>query len=131
VERGVPIHPVAIAYSSDDAAYVGETSFRESLVAVARAPRLEVHLAILPPVTTHGLKRRQAAGLARSLINPQLSPGTERTLHISQEEIGHLSGLSRQRVNHALQVLEKRSLLRVEHVGITVTDLPGLRSFVD
>jgi CRP/FNR family cyclic AMP-dependent transcriptional regulator len=66
-----------------------------------------------------------------SLFNPQLSPGTDRTLHISQEEIGHLSGLSRQRVNHALQVLEKRRLLRVEHVGITVTNLEGLRSFVD
>jgi CRP-like cAMP-binding protein len=66
-----------------------------------------------------------------SLFNPQLSPGTDRTLHISQEEIGHLSGLSRQRVNHALQVLEKRRLLRVEHVGITITDLAGLRTFVD
>lgn len=66
-----------------------------------------------------------------ALFNPQLSPGTDRTLPISQEEIGHLSGLSRQRVNHALQVLEKRGLLRVEHVGITVMDLPGLRGFVD
>jgi len=34
VERGFPIYPVAIAYSSDEAAYVGETSFVESLVAV-------------------------------------------------------------------------------------------------
>jgi CRP/FNR family transcriptional regulator, cyclic AMP receptor protein len=73
---------------------------------------------------------RVAQGLA-ALFNPQLSPGTERSLQISQEEIGHLSGLSRQRVNHALHVLEKRSLLRVEHVGITVTDLAGLRNFVD
>jgi len=28
-------------------------------------------------------------------------------------------------------VLEKRTRLRVENVGITLTDLPGLRSFVD
>jgi len=48
VERGFPIYPVAIAYSSDEAAYVGETSFVESLVAVVRALRLEVHLAMLP-----------------------------------------------------------------------------------
>lgn len=66
-----------------------------------------------------------------SLFNSQLYPSTQRTLQISQEEIGHLSGLSRQRVNHALHVLEKRGLLRVEHVGVTVTDLRGLRSFVD
>jgi 1-acyl-sn-glycerol-3-phosphate acyltransferase len=68
VERGFPIYPVALAYSSDEAAYVGETSFGESLAAVARAPRLEVHLAMLPPINTRGLKRRQAADLARGLI---------------------------------------------------------------
>jgi len=66
-----------------------------------------------------------------SLFNPQLSPGTDRSLQISQEEIGHLSNLSRQRVNHALHVLEERGLLRVERVGITVTDLAGLSGFVD
>jgi len=79
---------------------------------------------------SRGPNARVAQCLA-ALFNPQLSPGTERTLRISQEEIGHLSGLSRQRVNHALQALEKRTLLRVEHVGITVSDPPGLRSFVD
>jgi CRP/FNR family transcriptional regulator, cyclic AMP receptor protein len=62
-----------------------------------------------------------------SLFNPQLYPGTDSHLRISQEEIGHLSGLSRQRVNHALQVLQDAGLLRVEHVGITVLDLDGLR----
>jgi CRP-like cAMP-binding protein len=62
-----------------------------------------------------------------SLFNEQLYPGTDSHLHISQEEIGHLSGLSRQRVNHALQVLQEAGLLRVEHIGITVVDLRGLR----
>jgi len=92
--------------------------------------RLAYFIGMLENERSRGPDSRVAQCLA-SLFNPQLSPGTERTLHISQEEIGHLSGLSRQRVNHALHVLEKRSLLRVEHVGITVTDLPGLRSFVD
>jgi DNA-binding GntR family transcriptional regulator len=50
-------------------------------------------------------------------------------LQISQEEIGHLSGLSRQRVNHALHVLQEAGLLRVEHIGITVVDLDGLRGW--
>jgi CRP-like cAMP-binding protein len=64
-----------------------------------------------------------------SLFNAQLYPGTDSHLRISQEEIGHLSGLSRQRVNHALHVLQEAGLLRVEHFGITIVDLPGLRSW--
>jgi CRP/FNR family cyclic AMP-dependent transcriptional regulator len=66
-----------------------------------------------------------------SLFNPQLYPGTDSHLQISQEEIGHLSGLSRQRVNYALHALQELGLLHVEHVGIvgiTVVDLQGLRS---
>lgn len=62
-----------------------------------------------------------------SLFNAQLYPRTQDYLQISQEEIGHLSGLSRQRVNHALQVLEDKGLLRVEHIGVTVIDLSALR----
>ena len=65
-----------------------------------------------------------------SLFNAQLYPRTETYLQISQEEIGHLSGLSRQRVNHALQVLQEKGLLRVEHIGVTVVDLSELRRVV-
>ena len=65
-----------------------------------------------------------------SLFNAQLYPRTETYLQISQEEIGHLSGLSRQRVNHALQVLQDKGLLRVEHIGVTVVDLSALRRVV-
>lgn len=68
VERGLPVYPVAIAYSGNEAAYVGETSFLQSLLAVLRARRLEVHLEFLPPLRTCGLKRRQAADQSRSLI---------------------------------------------------------------
>lgn len=64
-----------------------------------------------------------------SLFNAQLYPGTENHLEISQEEIGHLSGLSRQRVNHALHVLQEAALLRIEHVGIRIIDLEGLRAW--
>ena len=38
-------------------------------------------------------------------------------------------GLSRQRVNQALQILEQKGLLRVEYAGVTVLDLDGLREF--
>lgn len=75
-----------------------------------------------------GPDARLARGLA-SLFNPHLYPGSRSTLPISQEEIGQLVGLSRQRVNQALQVLEQKGLLRVEYGGVTVLDLKGLREF--
>ncbi len=64
-----------------------------------------------------------------SLFNPRLYPGGDRELQISQEEIGYLSGVSRQRVNQALQVLDRAGLLRVAYGGVTVLDLPGLGAF--
>jgi len=64
-----------------------------------------------------------------ALFNPYLYPGVGPQLQISQEEIGLLSGVSRQRANQALQVLEKEGLLRVEYGGITVLDLGGLGRF--
>jgi DNA-binding GntR family transcriptional regulator len=50
-------------------------------------------------------------------------------VQISQEEIGYLSGVSRQRVNQALHVLESARLLKVEYGGLTILDLEGLRTF--
>lgn len=63
------------------------------------------------------------------LYNLHLYPGTTARLQISQEEIGFLSGVSRQRVNQALGVLERAGLLRVDYGAVTVLDLPGLASF--
>ncbi|MEW6687571.1 MAG: Crp/Fnr family transcriptional regulator [Pseudomonadota bacterium] len=63
------------------------------------------------------------------LFNPHLYPGIERRLQLSQEEIGFLSAASRQRVNQALQVLEKAGLLRVEYGGVTVLDVEGLKRY--
>ena len=75
-----------------------------------------------------GPDARLARGLA-SLFNPHLYPGSRSTLPISQEELGQLVGLSRQRVNQALHFLEQKGLLRVEYAGVTVLDLQGLRDF--
>jgi CRP/FNR family cyclic AMP-dependent transcriptional regulator len=60
------------------------------------------------------------------LFNPFLYPGIGQKLQVSQEEIGYLSGISRQRVNQALQTLEKEGLLRVEYGGVTILDLDRL-----
>jgi len=75
-----------------------------------------------------GPDARLARGLA-GLFNPLLYPGIGPTLPISQEELGQLVGLSRQRVNRALKVLEERALLRIEYGAVTVLDLEGLRRF--
>ena len=60
-----------------------------------------------------------------------LYPGVRPSLPISQEEIAQLAGLSRQRANQALQVLEQAGLLRIDYGGITVRDLARLRLFQD
>ena len=75
-----------------------------------------------------GPDARLARGLA-ALFNPLLYPGSRSTLPVSQEELGQLVGLSRQRVNQSLRVLEQQGLLRVEYAGVTVLNLAGLREY--
>ncbi|HRF74617.1 MAG TPA: Crp/Fnr family transcriptional regulator [Accumulibacter sp.] len=72
------------------------------------------------------------ARLARclaSMFNPLLYPGSSLALRISQEEIGLLVGISRQRVNQALQKLEQAGLLSADYGTLTILDLNRLRSF--
>lgn len=63
------------------------------------------------------------------LFNPLLYPGHAGELAISQEELGYLSGVSRQRVNQALQVLQRAGLVSVEYGRIRILDLAGLGRF--
>jgi CRP-like cAMP-binding protein len=62
-----------------------------------------------------------------NLFHPFLYPGTTRRLLLSQEEVGSLAGLCRQRANQALQALEKAGALTVEYGRIIVRDLEVLR----
>ena len=64
-----------------------------------------------------------------SMFNSHLYPWRERLVQISQEEIGFLSGASRQRANQALQHLERQGLLHLDYGGIRILDLEGLRSY--
>jgi CRP-like cAMP-binding protein len=64
-----------------------------------------------------------------SMFNPILYPGMPSVLQISQEEIGNLVGLSRQRVNRALKTLEDAGLLQIDYGGIRVKDVAGLFRF--
>lgn len=63
------------------------------------------------------------------LFNPVLYPGGGRRMAISQEEIGYLSGVSRQRANRALRTLEQAGLLALEYGAIVVPDPQALRRF--
>jgi CRP/FNR family transcriptional regulator, cyclic AMP receptor protein len=70
---------------------------------------------------------RVAVSLA-ALFNPALYPRTSDILRITQQELAYLVGLSRQRVNEALQSLQSMGLIRVEYGGLRVLNLEGLRS---
>jgi CRP/FNR family cyclic AMP-dependent transcriptional regulator len=71
----------------------------------------------------------RVARAVSSLFNEQLYPGLGRRLEISQEELGLLAGISRQRANQALKVLEQQGLVRMEYGVVEVMDLVGLRQY--
>ncbi|WP_229517861.1 Crp/Fnr family transcriptional regulator [Paraburkholderia terrae] len=71
---------------------------------------------------------RVAQSLAQ-LFNPHLYPDTSRTLEISQEELGLLAGVSRQRINQALQNLEALKIVALSYNQIDILDLEGLRAY--
>lgn len=69
---------------------------------------------------------RVARNLA-ALFNPVLYPGVGEVLRITQQELAYLVGLSRQRVNEALRILEAQGMIHVEYGGLRVLDLAALR----
>ena len=71
---------------------------------------------------------RVARSLA-SLFHPVLYPGVGDLLRITQQELGYLVGLSRQRVNQALHALQRARAIRVEYGGVRVLDLDALRRY--
>ena len=76
----------------------------------------------------HQPEARVARCLAE-LFNPILYPGMGMRLEITQEEIGFLARVSRQRVNQALQLLESINLVKLAYGSVEVLDLKGLRRY--
>ena len=72
----------------------------------------------------------QVARSLAALFNPVLYPGVGELLRITQQELAYLVGLSRQRVNEALNTLQAQGAIRVEYGGLRVLDLGALRSSV-
>ena len=70
---------------------------------------------------------RVARSLA-ALFNPVLFPGVGEVLQITQQELAYLVGLSRQRVNVALQRLVEHGWIKVTYGGVRVINLNALRS---
>jgi CRP-like cAMP-binding protein len=71
---------------------------------------------------------RVARSLA-ALFHPVLYPGVGDLLRITQQELGYLVGLSRQRVNEALAALQAAQVIRVEYGGVQVLDRDRLRGW--
>ncbi|MDQ2137424.1 Crp/Fnr family transcriptional regulator [Alcaligenaceae bacterium A4P071] len=63
------------------------------------------------------------------LFNPLLYPGMGMRLAITQEEVGYLARVSRQRANQALSTLESAGLLHVEYGAVRVLDIDGLKRY--
>ncbi len=71
---------------------------------------------------------RVARSLA-ALFHPVLYPGVGQVLRVTQQELAYIVGLSRQRVNEALHVLQAADCIRIEYGGVRVLDLAALRGF--
>jgi CRP/FNR family transcriptional regulator, cyclic AMP receptor protein len=69
---------------------------------------------------------RVARNLA-ALFHPVLYPGVGELLRITQQELGYLVGLGRQRVNRSLLTLQAAGAIRIEYGGVRVLDLERLR----
>ncbi len=62
-----------------------------------------------------------------ALFHPVLYPGVGDVLRITQQELGYLVGLSRQRVNESLAALRAAGVIGVAYGGVRVADLERLR----
>lgn len=90
--------------------------------------RLAQFLSIIEAERLEVAETRVARCLAW-LFNPVLYPGVGAHLSLTQQEIGYLSGVSRQRVNRALRMMEETGVLEVKYGAVHVLDLQALQSF--
>jgi CRP/FNR family transcriptional regulator, cyclic AMP receptor protein len=102
-------------------------AFNHFLLAHLNA-RLSMFIGLVEYDRLLGPDARVARCLA-SLFDPNLYPHASPVVHMSQEEIGLLAAVSRQRANESLHALERAGLLRVDFGAVTVLDLPGLRAY--
>ncbi|MCT9071532.1 Crp/Fnr family transcriptional regulator [Cupriavidus gilardii] len=85
---------------------------------------------LLPPLARTA---RRLAAIARSYGDtpaaaPDRTRQSHRSIHLPQEQLAQMLGLSRQTVNHALRELEARGLLRLRYADIELLDLSTLET---
>lgn len=90
--------------------------------------RLAYYVALVESLRLGDVNTQVAFCLAE-LFNPQLYPNTQLRIDISQEEIGRLTGMTRQTAYRALQQLESAHLIRMKYGSVEVLDLKGLKEF--
>ena len=71
----------------------------------------------------------RVASCLSELFNPQLYPNDEYRLNITQEEIGYLARVSRQRTNQALKRLAELKIIELEYGAVCILDLEALHAF--
>jgi len=86
VDAGCPVQPLALNYSSRAAVYAGDTSFGESLLAIAGVRGLSVSLSVLPALTA-AADRRHAALRCHDLIEARIA--SFRTMGTFPADSGH------------------------------------------
>jgi CRP-like cAMP-binding protein len=69
----------------------------------------------------------RVAKIISGLFNQHLYPGQSTALKLSQEEVGFLTGLSRQRTNMALKKLEALGYIKISYGEVEVSDLESLK----
>ena len=69
---------------------------------------------------------RRVAHTLVNLMNPRLYPRLGNSVKITQQELADLAGLSRQRVNVALQHLVATHKIALDYGGLKVLDMKGL-----
>lgn len=89
----------------------------------ANRPRTRLNASAIADEST------DAIGCIASLFNPVLYPGGGDYLEITQEELGLLSGITRQVANQSLKALQQDGVVRLEYGRITVVDLERLRNY--
>lgn len=91
---------------------------------------------LVEDLTTKPLRARlakQLSQLAHSYGEPAGEVGGEVriALRLAQEELGHLIGCSRQRVNEKLKLMERDETIRIEPCGVTVRNDRALRQIYE
>ncbi len=102
-------------------------AFNQFLFGLANA-RLAHYMSLLSNERLARTETRVANVLA-SLLDPDLYPHRPLLLRINQTDLALMSGMSRQRVNVALQKLREDGLVEISRAGLRVLNIGAIRNY--